>query len=392
MSYIGMIYHVLPLLFAIILMLVTEMKQFAAKPVMATSQSGRTPGAIASFGLRPDPRRDADFLLCDPTPNSNLDFLSNFVPLPIIEAAHFLSSILGLGLVVASRGLSQRLGRRVVGGTCGRAGGLFLSLIKAIAIFEAIFLGIFHRRAGFQHARLYRHASLLRQALGPTWIAAMAVIVAGAATILLFVYRDTDYSQTLWWQFEFSEEAPRGLRAVLGLVLASSTIAIFSLLRPVTYRPEEIKPEDIEKATAIVAKQDVADANLVRMGDKHIMFSERAMPSSCMVYSGRSWIALADPVGDESEFSDLIWQFVENVRASGGRAVFYQISSVSLPYCTDAGLRAFKLGELAMIDLSALNMKGGKLANLRQSLSRGARDGLSFSVVDTPDVRRSTTN
>lgn len=381
------IYHVLPLLFAIILMLITEMKQFAAKPVMADigNLAGRlAPSLLSAFALILGAM--LIFSSVTPTPNSNLDFLSNFVPLPIIEAAHFLSSILGLGLVVASRGLSQRLDGAWWVALVAAAGGLFLSLIKAIAIFEAIFLGVFIVALFFNMRAFTRHASLLRQALGPTWIAAMAVIVAGAATILLFVYRDTDYSQTLWWQFEFSEEAPRGLRAVLGLVLASSTIAIFSLLRPVTYRPEEIQPEDIEKATDIVAKQDVADANLVRMGDKHIMFSEKGNAFIMYGIRGRSWIALADPVGDESEFSDLIWQFVETVRANGGRAVFYQISSASLPYCTDAGLRAFKLGELAMIDLKRFELKGGKLANLRQSLSRGTRDGLTFSVVDTPDV------
>lgn len=382
-----MIYHVLPLLVAIILMLITEMKQFAAKPVMADIGylAGRlAPSLLSAFALILGTM--LIFSSVTPTPNSNLDFLSNFVPLPIIEAAHFLSSILGLVLVVASRGLSQRLDGAWWVALVAAIGGLFLSLIKAIAVFEAIFLGIFIVALFFNVRAFNRHASLLRQALGPTWLAAMAVIVAGAATILLFVYRDTDYSQTLWWQFEFSEEAPRGLRALLGLVLASSTVAIFSLLRPVIYRPDEIQPEQIDRATAIVAKQDGADANLVRMGDKHIMFSENGNAFIMYGIRGRSWIALADPVGDEREFADLVWQFVENARASGGRAVFYQISSTVLPYCTDAGLRAFKLGELAMIDLTRFELKGGKLANLRQSLSRGARDGLSFAVIDRDGV------
>ncbi|KQQ59676.1 hypothetical protein ASF69_11145 [Rhizobium sp. Leaf311] len=382
-----MIYHVLPLLVAICLMLASEMKQFASKPIMADigSLAGRlAPSLLSAFALILGTM--LIFSSVTPTPDSNLDFLSGFVPLPIIEAAHFLSSILGLVLVVASRGLSQRLDGAWWVALVSAAGGLFLSLIKAIAVFEAIFLGIFIVALFFNVRSFNRHASLLRQALGPTWLAAMAVIVAGAATILFFVYRDTDYSQTLWWQFEFSEEAPRGLRALLGLVLASSTVAIFSLLRPVIYRPDEIHPEDIQKATAIVEKQGVADANLVRMGDKHVMLSESGNAFIMYGIRGRSWIALADPVGDENDFSDLVWQFVEQARASGARAVFYQISPAILPYCADAGLRAFKLGELAMVDLKRFELKGGKLANLRQSLSRGARDGLTFSVVDTPDV------
>ncbi|MBM7323599.1 lysylphosphatidylglycerol synthetase family protein, partial [Agrobacterium sp. S2] len=104
------IYHVLPLVVAILVMIVSEMKQFAAKPVVSD---------ISQLAVRLAPPLLSTFAIIlgtmlifssvTPTPGSNLDFLSNFVPLPIIEAAHFLTSILGLGLVVASRGLGQRL-------------------------------------------------------------------------------------------------------------------------------------------------------------------------------------------------------------------------------------------------------------------------------------------
>ncbi|MGO8536056.1 hypothetical protein ACC756_38140, partial [Rhizobium ruizarguesonis] len=59
----------------------------------------------------------------------------------------------------------------------------------------------------------------------------------GAVVILLFVYRDVEYSKQLWWQFELTAEAPRGLRAVLGITIISSAIAVFSLLRPASFRP-----------------------------------------------------------------------------------------------------------------------------------------------------------
>ena len=382
-----MVYHVLPLLVAILLMLLSEMKQFAAKPVVSDIgqlASRLAPSLLSAFALILGAM--LIFSSVTPTPDTNLNVLASFVPLPIVEAAHFLSSIFGLVLVIASRGLSQRLDGAWWVAFVAATAGLFLSLIKAIAVFEAAFLGIFIVALFFNVRSFTRHASLLRQALGPTWLAAMAVIVAGAATILLFVYRDTDYSLTLWWQFEFSEEAPRGLRALLGLVLLSSTVAIFSLLRPVIYRPEGIEQEDIAKATEIVRSQDVADANLVRMGDKHVMFSESGNAFIMYGIQGRSWIALADPVGDENDFSELVWQFVESARASGARAALYQISPTLLPYCADAGLRAFKLGELAMVDLAKFELKGGKLASLRQALSRGARDGLSFSVIETEQV------
>ncbi|MGO8658142.1 hypothetical protein ACC771_21465, partial [Rhizobium ruizarguesonis] len=65
-------------------------------------------------------------------------------------------------------------------------------------------------------------ASLLNQALTASWLMAIAVIVVGAVVILLFVYRDVEYSNQLWCQFEFTAEAPRGLRAVLGITIIST--------------------------------------------------------------------------------------------------------------------------------------------------------------------------
>ncbi|TIP96144.1 MAG: DUF2156 domain-containing protein, partial [Mesorhizobium sp.] len=97
---------------------------------------------------------------------------------------------------------------------------------------------------------------------------------------------------------------------------------------------------------------------------------------------GRSWVALFDPVGPVEAWPDLIWQFIETARSNGCRAVFYQVSPRGLAYYADAGLRAFRLGELAEVDLTRFEMKGGKWATLRHQVGRGQRDGLEFSVVD----------
>jgi len=62
-------------------------------------------------------------------------------------------------------------------------------------------------------------------------------------------------------------------------------------------------------------------------------------------------------------------------------AVFYQVSPALLPAYIDLGLRPFKLGEEAHVDLASFSLVGGKLRNLRQSHAKALRDGLSFEVV-----------
>lgn len=291
--------------------------------------------------------------------------------------------MLGLALVVASRGLAQRIDAAWYVAFFASLAALVFAFLKAIAIYEAallafLMLALFINRAAFE-----RPATLMSGRLGPSWLTAMAIIILAAFVLLLFIYRDTQYTQELWWQFEFSGDAPRGLRALLGVTIGASVMALFSLLRPAARRPDAPGEGDIDKAVAIVMASDNADANLVRMGDKRLLFSRSGRSFLMYGIQGRSWIALADPVGDDEEFPELVWSFIETAREGGGRAAFYQISSALLAPCVDAGLRAFKLGELASVDLAAFELKGGRLAGIRQSYNRGLRDGLTFELVET---------
>jgi phosphatidylglycerol lysyltransferase len=381
------IYHVIPLAIAILAVAAAELRRFVDHPAASSVRriGGRLmPQLLSTFALLLGVM--LIFSSVTPTPDSNLEFLSDYVPLSIIESAHFMSSLLGLVMVVAARGLGQRLDGAWWVLVCSALLALTLSLLKAIALVEAAFL-LFLIFGLVVSRRLFnRPASLFNQALTTGWLTAIAVICICAVVILFFVYRDVDYSNQLWWQFEFADEAPRGLRAVLGISILSAAIATFSLLRPATGRPAPASNDAIERAVEIVQKYGVADANLVRMGDKSIMFSDKGDAFIMYGKQGRSWIALFDPIGPRQALPDLVWRFVETARAAGCRAVFYQISPAMLPACADAGLRAFKLGELAVVNLSNFELKGGKWANLRQTASRAVRDGLEFEVIEPNDV------
>ncbi|MGV8939081.1 MAG: bifunctional lysylphosphatidylglycerol flippase/synthetase MprF [Allorhizobium sp.] len=382
-----LIYYVLPLLLAIVLVTITEVRQLAGSPASANMAKVATRLAaplIATLSLILGTM--LVFSSVTPTPTDNLALLENFVPLPVIESAHFLASLLGLTLVVAARGLSQRLDGAWWTAVLVAFFALVLSLLKAFALIEAALLafllaGLFASRPLFN-----RPASLFRQALTTSWLLAIAVICIGAAVIMLFVYRDVDYSHDLWWQFEFSAEAPRALRAMLGITVVSSAVAVFSLLRPAA---PAVLPSDagvIDQAVAILANQGIADANLVRVGDKSVMFSPAGDAFIMYARQGRSWIAFLDPIGAKEAQAELVWQFVETARTAGCRAVFYQVSPALLPALADAGLQSFKLGELASVDLAGFDLKGGRWATLRQTTSRAERDGLTFDIIAPADI------
>lgn len=381
------IYHVLPLLVATLFIIALEVQQLTRHPVASTLRKLEfrlAPLLLATFAMIAGAM--LVFSSVTPTPDSDLDILYNYLPLPLVEGAHFLSSILGIVLFVTSRGLAQRLDGAWWTAIVCTALALLFSFVRALALFEASFL-ITLLIGLLLSAKLFtRPASLFRQALTPTWIVAMLILVAGALTILFFVYREVDYSHELWWQFEFSAEAPRGLRAILGVAIAAAVIAIVSLLRPAATRTAPSTDGDVQRAVSIVMSQDSADANLVRMGDKRLMFSDNGKAFIMYGIQGRSWIALFDPVGPAEETPELVWRFVEEARAQGGRAIFYQISPALLPFCADAGLRAFRLGELAIVELSHFDLKGSRLSGLRQAVNKGLREGLEFEVIQQAEV------
>ncbi len=382
-----LVYYVLPLLVSVVLLLVTEMRALAGRPGVAET-------AAVAGRLAPTLISTLAFILgamlifssVVPSTDLTLDLLSSYLPLPIVESAHFLSSIVGLVLLVTARGLSQRVDVAWWVAVVASAAALFMALLKAVAVVEAVALALL-LLALFVNSKEYtRRAALRPQTLGPLWAASIGVILISALVVLLFIYRDTEYTHRLWWQFTFEDDAPRGLRALLGVTLGAAALTAYGLLRPAHIRTAPAEPDDLGKAVDIAITQDFADANLVRMGDKHLMFS--ASGKSFIMYGihGRSWIALMDPVGVEAEFPELVWQFVETARGYGGRAAFYQISPSLLSCCADTGLRAFKLGELAMIDLPTFELKGGRFATLRQSHARGLRDGLTFTVVQPEEL------
>jgi phosphatidylglycerol lysyltransferase len=101
--------------------------------------------------------------------------------------------------------------------------------------------------------------------------------------------------------------------------------------------------------------------------------------------SGGSWVALGDPVGPEARAEDLVWAYRELVDRSGGRTVFYEVSSRSLPLYVDLGLSLMKLGEEARVRLDGFGLEGSARADLRQARRRAERDGATFEVLP-PDA------
>ena len=310
-----------------------------------------------------------------------LQILHIAVPLWAIEASHFLTSIAGLLLLFAARGLYLRLDSAWWLALSITLLSIPFSLIKGLAVVAPsvsiiLLIGLVAVRGQFR-----RRTSLLFQPSSTSWLIAVGSVIAAMVWILFFAFRHLEYSHELWWQFEFDAAGPRALRAVLGVAVFGLALGVLQLLGPAAPRPALPNSEEIDRAKRIVAAQSRPDALLAIMGDKSFLFSDSGLGFLMFATRGRTWAALGDPVGPLGEWPDLVWRFVELADRYGGRAAFYQIPASSLPLYLDAGLKILKLGEEARVSLPSFTLEGSARADLRYVLKRGERDRLGFELI-----------
>ena len=372
------LYYILPLVLATGLLAAYELRSGVVAPVgrVAVHLSPRLMAALALVaGLW--------LLLSGVTPASDeaAQLLAMKVPLPLVEASHFLGSVAGLGLLLVARGLLHQLDAAWWAALALSIVAALLSLPKGIALNEAALLSTMALLLVISRRQFDRRSSLFAQRLEPEWLLAVGGVIAACVFVLFFAYQEVQYANRLWWQFEFDANAPRSLRALMAVALIGLAFGLWQLLRPPAGEVAGPSAEEMARAEAIARANPSSDACYALTGDKHLLFSPSGRSFLMFGKQGRSWISLFGPFGAREEWPDLVWRFVEMAAAHGGRAGFYQVRPETLPLYLDCGLQAFKLGEHAHVPLKDFNLKGAKRANLRSGVNRGEREGLAFEVL-----------
>jgi phosphatidylglycerol lysyltransferase len=310
-----------------------------------------------------------------------LDILQDFVPLSVIEASHILGSLIGLALLVLARGLYRRLDMAWYISVFALVNAVFVSLVKGLDYEEAAVLAIIGAVLVTCRGEFYRRARLTDLRVSFAWLLAIAGVIGGIVWLMFFTTKHVEYSNELWWQFEISGNAPRSLRATFLVVVILLMFGLSHLLRPSPAKPHPPTDAEMEAVRRILKDTDRAEANVVFLRDKALLFNDARTAFIMYAVRGRSWIALGDPIGPASETPELIWRFREMCDRVGGRPAFYQVSGDTLPYYLDVGLTPIKVGEEARVKLADFSLDQPGRKDLRYSVRRAERDGLTFDVV-----------
>jgi len=313
-------------------------------------------------------------------------WLRTLLPLPVLEISHFIGSLTGMGLLILARGLQRRLDAAYVAAVILLSFGILTALLKGLDYEEAILLALMLIALLPERGHFYRKASIFRQRFSWNWTAAVGLVMLCSIWLGIFSYKHVEYRNDLWWRFTFAGDAPRFLRAMVGvsgLALFYGLSRLFQSAPPSSLTPQKA---DWEIVMPILKASRSTQANLALLGDKRFLFN--AMKNAFIMYAieGRSWIAMGQPVGPRAEWPELLWEYREMCHQYDGWPVFYEIAGADIHLYLDLGLSMLKLGEEARVFLEEFSLEGGGRKDFRRARNKLERQGHVFEVIAAEQV------
>jgi phosphatidylglycerol lysyltransferase len=383
-----LVYTVLPLGVGALLLGHDTLERVRDTPALRTAQrfsnaaSELVPHILAALAFA----GGAVLLLSSATPSlvHRLNALTQVAPLFVVELSHFFASVTGVLLLIVAAALWRRLEGAYYAALVLLAAGATFALLRGFDYEEALLLSAIALVLAPCRRAFTRKSSLLREALSPLWIAAILGALIAAGWLGFFAYRDTAYSDELWWTFLRDAQASRFLRGTAGVAIIVVALSLWSLMTPPRMRWRGgPSASDLERAAAIIANGEDTrgDAHLALLGDKTLLFSASGRSFLMFRPRGRHWIAMSEPCGLLSERRELIWRFMELADEADASPAFYSIRANLLADCVDVGLAARKIGETAIVPIPSFSLDGKGRAGLRQTRNRVEREGAVFEIL-----------
>lgn len=321
-----------------------------------------------------------------PPVRGRISTLIAILPLGVVELSHFAGSIAGAGLMVLGWALTRRLDAGYHLARVLLAVGIVASLLKGLDYEEAALLMLVLVLLMSSRKAFYRRSALLAEPLTPGWISAIVSIIAVSIWVGFFSFKHVEFSNELWWQVAERGDAPRFLRASVGVAAVLGAIAVLRLLRHATAPASPAGADELQQVTSLLPAIESTSAALALLGDKRLMLSEARDGFLMYGVSGRTWVALGDPLGPEPSQRELAWRFREAADQHGAWPVFYEVSTHHLPLYIDLGLTLFKMGEEAIVPLQTFSLEGGSRRGLRRTQKELQKVGATFEIVSAESV------
>lgn len=319
-----------------------------------------------------------------PSDPARFMWLAEHTPIVLIEVSSFVSSVLGVVLVMLAFGLSRRLDAAWAASEAVLALAAVLALFKGFNYEESFILLALMVVLAPCHPAFTRTARLSRMEVTPGWMVSALAALAGAGLVGWWSFQNLDYASSSLLRVMGDQDAARAIRSSAGAAAFLLAFGVWRLFAtPATPAVVGETDPDFSRVRAILAGAEIAEpsSNLALRGDKRFLFSDSGKSFLMFGVRGRSWIALGSPVGRRAEQLDLLWRFRELADAHAARAGIYAVGPEGLPDLVELGFAIQKVGETAAVPLESFSMAGRRLGNIRRSWRRTGEEGGCFEVV-----------
>ena len=378
------IYYFIPLLGAVVTYITLEFTSKAEK--IAKTYEFLIPSFLAVFSFA-----CGTVLLISgsiPPELGRIILLRKIIPLGVLEASHFLGSVAGVALILLSYAIKNRINLAYKFTIAALILGIFSSLFKSINIEAAIFLLISLLLIIPSKKFFYRKSSIFHNKISMDWVVPIVMVLLSSIWLGFFSYKKTNYSDLLWWQFEFQKNAPRVLRTIFAVGIFTFIFSIIKILRPL---PSEkfflLKDVDSEVRDIMKYSTD-SESNLVYLDDKKIYLNESKEAFLMYGKSQNTRVVMGDPIGKKDEIAEIIWDFFLEAKQSLEQLIFYEVGKEHLNYYLDIGMTIFKIGEEALVPLDTFSLEGDKKKSLRHTYNKLTRDQYILEIIKKEDVEQ----
>jgi phosphatidylglycerol lysyltransferase len=309
-----------------------------------------------------------------------LQLISAVLRLPVIEASHFVGSVVGVFLLLLSSQLQRRSHAAWLIALLLFFLGSIAELLNGLKWEQAVLLLLFWFVLLASRSEFYQRSALVAEPFTPGWLLAVGVVLGSALWLGLFSYKRVAYGDELWWQFALYDDASRFLRASVAVAVIAFAGAAVRLLAAAASQSGLAGRDALERAAEVVAQSPEARANLALLGDKRILFHPAGDGFVMFGIVRRSWVVLGDPIGPFERWRDLLSQLATEATGQGGWPVFFGLSEAAAKICSRLGFAVRRVGDQAIVPLEqfAIDKLSPELQEVRRQVgSHGCR----FEVV-----------
>ncbi len=317
----------------------------------------------------------------------DIKIIRDILPLSLVEASHIGEIIVATLMLLLARGLWERIDAAyyialslfIIGG--------ILAIARALDVFAAGILFACALLILPCKTAFVRKSKLMELSFSPIWIFITLAAIGAAIWASSYAYDRIPLTKEILERFAYDDDTPRFVRGLPAVAITLIAIGLWRILGIARARPDLPDDEDMQKLSSLVQHADDGQNWLALMGDKYIFWHPNEKAFLAYGVSGRNYIVMGEPFGDEKEIEETCFNFKEFVGINRGKLGFYSVSVSKLPLMIDLGLSLFKIGEEALVDLNEFTLAGKKNYGFRATLKKYDELGAHFSVLSKEEAQ-----